>query len=168
METSRLHLRPFLIEDAPEIFRLNGNPEVMRYLGKREVYERLEQAAGFLEAYIPNSASLPYCRWAVIRKSDDSWLGWCGLKLNEDGRTDLGFRFHEEYWGQGYATESGEAWLRRGFGEFKLPKIVAQTTSENLGSQRVITKLGFSREPEADHDEGEFRWWNYALLNPGL
>lgn len=166
METPRLKLRPFLHEDAPEIYRLNANPEVMRYLGKFEVYTEVEQAAAFLQSYIDGARRLPYSRWAVLRKADGRWLGWCGLKLNADGRTDLGFRFHREYWGQGYATESGRAWIDRAFSEFDLPKLVAQTTSENLGSQRVITKLGFKREPIADHDEGNFRWWNYALLQP--
>lgn len=164
METQRLYLRPFQLEDAPEIFRLNSNPEVMRFLGKREVYSNVNGAVEFLEQYLKLTAPLPYARWAVIRKADDAWLGWCGLKLHEDGETDLGFRFHEEYWGQGYATESGMAWRDRGFEEFNLPKMVAQTTSENLGSQRVITKLGFTRTPALDHDEGSFRWWSYELF----
>ncbi|MEM6770527.1 MAG: GNAT family N-acetyltransferase [Bacteroidota bacterium] len=164
MVTERLALRPFLLRDAPEIYRLNGNPEVMRYLGKREVYDTTEQALEFLEGYLQKTRALPYARWAILRKSDGAWLGWCGLKLHEDGETDLGFRLHQQYWGQGFATEAGRAWLERGFKEFKLPKIVAQTTSENVGSQRVITKLGFHRTPTLDHDEGEFRWWHYALM----
>ena len=163
METPRLYLRPFLLDDAPEIFRLNGNPEVMRFLGKREVYTSVEEARSWLESYLERAKSLPYARWAVIRKEDGAWLGWCGLKLHPDGETDLGFRFHEAYWGRGYATEAGKAWLERGFKEFNLPRMVAQTTSENLGSQRVITKLGFTRDPATDHDEDGFRWLSYEI-----
>lgn len=166
METKRLFLRPFLIEDAPHIFRLNATPEVMRFLGKREVYSSVELASEFLENYLKSTASLPYARWAVIRKEDNSWLGWCGLKLHPNGETDLGFRLHLEHWGKGYATEAGRAWIERGFNEFDLPKLVAQTTSGNQGSQRVITKLGFVRDPDSDHDEGEFRWWHYELYRP--
>lgn len=163
VDTQRLLLRPFQVTDAPEIYRLNASPEVMRFLGKREVYETVEEAAAFLSRYIEGMKTLPYARWAVVRKADAAWIGWCGLKLNENGETDLGFRLHEEYWGQGYATEAGKAWLTWARDVAGLKRVVAQTTSENRGSQRVITKLGFVREPGGDHDEGEFRWWNYSI-----
>lgn len=166
METDRLLLRPFLTKDAPEIYRLNADPEVMRYLSKDEVFTGEDAARKFLVGYAERSQELPYARWAMIRKEDEAWLGWCGLKLHDSGDTDLGFRLHQKYWGKGYATEAGRAWLAWGFAEAGLQRIIAQTTDENLGSQRTLTKLGFARQPEEDYDEGGFRWWRYAIT-PG-
>lgn len=163
METDRLLLRAFLVEDAPEIYRLNADTEVMRYLAKDEVFPDVDAAREFLTTYTSRSQVLPYARWAMIRKADGAWLGWCGLKLHDNGTTDLGFRLHQKYWGKGYATEAGRAWLAWGFEEAGLQRIIAQTTDKNLGSQRALTKLGFTRRPEEDYDEDGFRWWRYDI-----
>lgn len=168
LSTTRLLLRPFILQDASEIFRLNANPEVMRYLPKDEVYRRPEEAEAFLAQYISTMKYEPYTRWAVVSKGNGTWLGWCGLRRHADGKTDLGFRFHQQYWGKGYATEAGQVWLKEGFITFGLSRIIAQTTDENVGSQRVLEKLGFTRTPEKDYEEEWGRWWRYAITADGF
>jgi RimJ/RimL family protein N-acetyltransferase len=163
IHTPRLQLRPFRISDAEEVFRLNGHPEVMRYLFKDEVYSSPEQATQFLEKYL--AADVPFSRWAVISRDNGDWLGWCGLKQNDNGEVDLGFRFHYANWGQGYATESGKAWLAYGFGPGQLKEIVGNAAEGNLGSQKVLTKLGLSRAPERDFQEGAFNWFKFVVTN---
>ncbi|TXF89759.1 GNAT family N-acetyltransferase [Neolewinella aurantiaca] len=166
LETERLILRPFLFADAPLIFALNADPEVMKFLPKDEVYTSEEQAADFLDQYIRKAQDWQFSRWTVLRKSDQKKLGWCGLREVEKGEVDLGFRFLREYWGQGYATESGQRWLEYGFNEGKLAQIVAQAAAGNLGSQRVLTKLNFVREPEDDAVAYGFQWLKYRLPAP--
>ena len=134
----------------------------MRFLPQDEVFADEAAARRFIIGYLETTKALPYCRCAVVRKADGSWLGWCGLKLHPDGQTDLGFRLHEEYWGQGYATEAGKQWLRWGKDKAGLEEIIAQTTSGNRGSQRVLEKLGFERTPDTDYDEDGFRWRRYV------
>jgi RimJ/RimL family protein N-acetyltransferase len=79
MLTERLEIRPFIVEDAPQIYRLNTDPEVMRHLPKDEVYANVDEARFFLDKYISRMQEVPFARQAVIRKSDGAWLGWCGL-----------------------------------------------------------------------------------------
>lgn len=163
MTTDRLLLRPFSPTDAGDIYRLNADPEVMRYLPKDEVFAEVAAARSFLIRYREGSAERPYERWACLRKSDGAWLGWCGLKLQENGETDLGFRFHRRYWGRGYGSEAARAWVSWGFATAGLPRIVARTAEGNVSTQRLLTKLGFVRRPEGDHTEDGIDWWNYDL-----
>lgn len=163
MLTERLEIRPFLIEDAPEVYRLNSNMEVMRYLPKDEVYSTQDEARFFLERYLARMEDIPFAREAVIRRSDGAWLGWCGLKLLEKGNVDLGFRLHQEYWGNGYASESGKAWLDYGLGTAGLQRIIGNAAVGNLGSQRTLEKLGFQRYPGGDCTEYGFDWLMYDI-----
>ena len=163
IQTQRLLLRPFEATDAQEVFRLNGDAAVMQFLPKDEVYATPAEAETFLRGYLKKMEEIPYARWAVVRKSDEAWLGWCGLKLHDDGETDLGFRFHREYWGNGYATESGQAWLTWAWEEAGLNRVIAQTTDGNIGSQRALTKLGFIRNPTEDYEAEGFKWWRYEV-----
>lgn len=163
LETERLLLRPFLLTDAAEAFRLNADPAVMLYLPKDEVFASVESARFFLANYIAGMETAPFARHAVVRKEDGAWLGWCGLKALDDGNVDLGFRFHQEHWGKGYATESGKAWLAYGFEERGLRRIIGNAAEGNRGSQRALEKLGFQRVPHEDHEEDGFNWWRYEV-----
>jgi ribosomal-protein-alanine N-acetyltransferase len=89
---------------------------------------------------------------AVVRKSDDVFIGWGGLQpLEETGETEVGYGFDKPYWGQGYATELAAAWLRYGFEEAKLARIVAVAIPENTASRHVMEKLGMRFERNATH-----------------
>ena len=140
-ETHRLSLRELTTADAPHFFALNADPEVLRYTGDAP-FEDLKAAQTFLENYKPYQ-QYGYGRWAVIRKTDGVFLGWCGLKFDPlCQETDIGFRFYTRYWTKGYATEAAEACLAFGFSEKKLPYIVGRAMEGNTASIRVLEKLG--------------------------
>jgi RimJ/RimL family protein N-acetyltransferase len=162
--TDRLEIRPFVAADALHIYRLNTDMEVMRHLPKDEVYTNVEEARLFLERYLKQMQQIPFAREAVIRKADGAWLGWCGLKMLGDGEVDLGFRFHRAYWGKGYASESGKAWVDYGLGIAGLKRIIGNAAVGNIGSQRTLEKLGFRRYPEEDCTELGFDWLRYEIL----
>jgi RimJ/RimL family protein N-acetyltransferase len=164
LSTPRLTIRPFILDDDVQVYPLNADAEVMQHLPKDEVYASVDQAKFFLKRYLERTKDIPFAREAVIRKSDGAWLGWCGLKRLEDGAVDLGFRFHREYWGNGYATESGKAWLAYGFGEANLKRIISNAASGNAGSQRALEKLGFQRCPREDFSEDGFDWLRYEIM----
>lgn len=161
--TPRLELRPLTPEDAPMIFALNGDPEVMRHLPKDEVYTSEAEAADFLQRYLERSRHSRFARWAVVRRSDGVAVGWCGLKEDDKGDVDLGYRLLREHWAQGYATEASRAWLNYGFGPAGLERIIARAAEGNLASQAVLMKLGFARIPEKDHVEDDIFWRKFYL-----
>lgn len=142
LETERLLMRPFLMEDAPYLFELNSDPEVMQYTG--DVYfNSLEETRELISSY-DQFEKYKLGRFSTIRKSDDAYLGWCELKLGEDNLIDLGYRFMKKYWGFGYATESSRASLKYGFVDLEIEEIVARAMPENSASINVMKKLGMS------------------------
>lgn len=146
-ETPRLLLRELQPTDAQSFYALNANPNVIRYTGNT-AFATVEQAKEFLENY--NDYQLNgYGRWAVILKDSGQFIGWCGLKYDADTQqTDIGFRFFEEEWGKGYATESAEVCLQIGFDQFGLACIVGRAMKANSASIRVLEKLGLTYEQD--------------------
>ena len=152
IETHRLFLRQFIYGDASELFSLNNDPDVVKYTGDKP-FKDLTEAEHFLSNYkynpIPSSPEIPVGRWAMIRKTDNQFIGWCGLKhLESLNETDLGFRLHKKYWGLGYATEAGIACLNFGFRNLKITEIVGRAMKENTASIRVLEKCGMKYSGE--------------------
>jgi RimJ/RimL family protein N-acetyltransferase len=139
IETKRLSLREFQETDARSLYELNRDPEVLRYTGD-VAFESEIRAREFLKQY--NSYTTHgYGRWAVIQRETGMFIGWCGFKFNEEGFTDIGFRYFREEWNKGYATEAARACLAYGFETIGLEKIIGRAAIGNLRSIRVLEKL---------------------------
>ena len=153
LETSRLYMRPFTVDDAEHIYLLNSDTDVIRYTADAP-FESIEKAHEFIQVY-DQYKKHKLGRFSVFQKSDDAYVGWCGLKLGLDKRVDLGYRFLKKAWGQGYATESAKCHLDYGFNTLNFKEIIARSLPENLASIRIIEKLGFKYEGE-EFDHGNF------------
>jgi [ribosomal protein S5]-alanine N-acetyltransferase len=151
LETPRFILREMTEADADQLVRLNANPNVIRYVGEGPV-AGTEAALELLHTRVfPQYARHGVGRWAVIRKDDDRYVGWCGLKYLEDTREyDLGYRFYEEHWGRGYATETARAVLDWARAHLPNVRIVGKAHVDNSASIRVLEKLGLRFEAHAD------------------
>ena len=142
IETERLILRELNVLDAEHFFNLNADPEVLKFTGDKP-FSSVADAEMFLKNYTDYHVN-GFGRWAVILKGSDTFLGWCGLKLNEENFVDLGFRFFQKEWGKGYATESAKASLEVGFMVLNLEEIIGRAAIANKASVRVLEKLGMS------------------------
>lgn len=142
LETNRLIMREIVVSDAPEMFALNADPEVLKFTGD-QAFATVDQAKSFLESYTDYEKN-GFGRWAVVRKSDGEILGWCGLKRHTNGMVDLGFRLMKKYWQKGYATESAKACIVFGFETLKLQEIVGRAELENSASIQVLKKCGMT------------------------
>ena len=151
LETERLLLRELNVGDAMSFYDLNLSPNVIRYTGDT-AFENSHAAEQFLRNYNDYKTN-GYGRWAVIDKSNGAFLGWCGLKYSKDAaETDIGFRFFEQHWNRGYATESARACLNYGFEKLGLKSIVGRAMADNIASVKVLEKLGLVFEKEFDFD----------------
>lgn len=140
-QTRRLYLRPFVAEDAFHLYEMNKDAEVLRYTRDRP-FPSPEAAGEFIRNY-NEYATYGMGRWAVLRKEDEVFLGWCGLKYHPlENIVEVGYRFHKKFWGYGYATESAEAALEYGFSQLKLPRIYAHIKPGNKASEKVLAKCG--------------------------
>lgn len=139
-QSKRLLLREFSEQDATGMYALNADSEVMAFTGD-DPFESVEAAREFLRNYAAYRNS-GMGRWAVIRKADNMFLGWCGLKKHPNGQVDLGYRLLRKYWARGYASEAARLSLQHGFERLHLEEIIARTHAENVASIRVALKLG--------------------------
>ncbi|WP_299602019.1 GNAT family N-acetyltransferase [uncultured Aquimarina sp.] len=141
-ETRRLILREFILDDAQDFFDLNSDPEVLKFTGD-QAFANVEDTITFLKNYQKQQyRSVGYGRWAVLLKPTNQFIGWCGLKKNEEDLVDLGFRFYKDQWNKGYATEAAKATLTYGFHELQLHEIIGRAAHENSASIRVLEKIG--------------------------
>ena len=147
LETERLRLRRFTTADAEQLYHLDNDPEVMRFINggtpaSREIIEH-----EMLPVFLRYAENLPgYGFWAVIEKGSDTFLGWLCFRPVADSLTEvsLGYRLHQAAWGKGYATEGARALIRKGFSEWAVQRVVATTYEHNLASRRVMEKLGMT------------------------
>lgn len=139
-ETERLLLREFCLEDAQFFYDLNADEEVLKHTGD-VAFSSVESARIFLEAYKEYEKN-GFGRWLVLKKENNLPIGWCGLKRNEEGMIDLGFRFVREEWNKGYATEAARASLQYGFLDLRMNEIIGRTAIDNKGSIKVLEKIG--------------------------
>jgi len=154
IETDRLLLREFILDDTEKFYQLNLNPNVIKYTGDA-AFKSIEEAKLFLENYNDYKVN-GYGRWAVINKESNEFIGWCGLKYGElENETDIGFRFFEEEWNKGYATESAAACLKYGFEALKLKRIIGRAMKENTASIKVLEKIGLVYETDCIFDNKE-------------
>ncbi len=140
LETQRLKMRPILLDDVEDLYKLNLDPDVVKYTGDVP-FESIETCHKFYNAY-DQYEKFGMGRFSVFRKRDNQFIGWCGLKLNESSEIDLGYRFFKSEWNKGYATESSIASLNYGFEKLKLERIVAHAYKVNMASIKVMEKVG--------------------------
>ncbi len=149
--TERLILRKLTEEDIDNIFLLDSNPDVMKYVGVPPVKLK-EESAKMVENIINQYKNNGTGRLAVIEKESNQFIGWSGIKLLTDEVNgfknvyELGYRFLPEFWGKGYATESALASLDLGFNQFNANKIYAYADVDNESSNHILTKLGFENK----------------------
>jgi RimJ/RimL family protein N-acetyltransferase len=144
-ETDRLFLRPTSEEDAAFVLELMNTPKWLQNIGDRNV-KSVEDAKAYIQNKMrPQLERLGYSNYTVIRKSDAAKLGSCGLydRAGLEG-VDIGFAFLPAYEKQGYALEAASKMKEVGRSHFGLTKISAITTKENIGSQKLLEKLGLT------------------------
>ena len=143
LETERLWMRKFMVEDAEDMYLLNADPEVIRYTGDK-AFASVEESYNFIAAYNPYDTE-GFGRWVCVLKDTNEIIGWCGLRMQPDiGLVDLGYRFHKRFWGKGYGTEAGLVSVEHGFKDHNLDVIIGRVDKNNIGSIRILEKCGMA------------------------
>lgn len=162
IETDRLILRPFQLEDFKAVYEFGSNEEVNKYTGD-VLIESLDVAKELIEkVWLYDYQTYGYGRLATIYKPDNKLIGFAGLKyLASMEETDIGFRFLPEYWGKGIATESSKAILKHGFNLLKLKRIIGIAMPENIASNKVLERVGLElyKVDEYEGDAGVYNWY---------
>jgi ribosomal-protein-alanine N-acetyltransferase len=151
LETERLLIRPFTLEDLPRLVEMRSDPEVNVYLGGAKM-QNPESLARRIEFYIDCAKKYGFGMSAMIWKETDEIIGWSGLQpLDGTDEIEVGYGMIKEFWGRGIALEAARAWLDFGFNEKSLERIVAVAYPENKNSWGIMEKLGMRYEKTAEH-----------------
>ena len=151
VETERLYLRKFMLKDASALFKLNNNPNVLEYTGDVP-FKNISEAENFIKNYT-HYDTYNMGRWAVCEKRQGELIGWCGLKYHPNNDfIDLGYRFFEKHWNQGYATEASKGVLSYAFNKLRIQNIYAYVDKRNKASISVAKKTGLHFYQEKIHE----------------
>ncbi|GAA4602492.1 GNAT family protein [Actinoallomurus liliacearum] len=169
--TERLHLRPYTSEDFDALHDIQSRPEVARYLywGARD-RDEVRQA---LETKIRSSVIADEnggLQLAVVLPESGTLIGDVVLMWTsrEHRQGEIGYVFHPDHGGRGYATEAAEVMLRLGFEGLGLHRLVGRLDGRNTASARVLERLGMRREAHLVQNEIVKGEWTdeviYAML----
>ncbi|MDQ0921977.1 RimJ/RimL family protein N-acetyltransferase [Pseudarthrobacter sp. W1I19] len=160
LETERLILRPWEPEDAGFVLNLYSRWEVQRFIGNHpQVMREFAEAEERIRVWRTMDHPL-HGAWAVQLKEPlqpktrTPLAGTLLLKsipasgetlpLQPSGDTEIGWHFHPDHWGHGYATEAAAAVLATAL-HGGLDRVVAVTAPANTASQRVCQRIGMTR-----------------------
>ncbi|MDO9337432.1 MAG: GNAT family N-acetyltransferase [Caulobacter sp.] len=162
--TDRLRLRTVVPDDADDLYALEQDPQVMRYLNGGRPTPRIPPQDPTLYR-MPRGAESDV--WAAHHRHTGQFMGWFALGQGDDRIGSLGYRLHRHAWGQGYGMEGAIALVDHGFRILGMAAIHADTMAVNLASRRIMEKLGMrhlrtyeepSQEPIEGAEAGEVEY----------
>ncbi|NUR94402.1 MAG: GNAT family N-acetyltransferase [Kribbellaceae bacterium] len=167
IETDRLILRRYVENDYDDLLRLQSNPDVTRFLlYDVRTPEQVRDALTGRLADVPMDSDGQALTVAVILRDTGRHLGEVTLFLNstEQRTGEIGYVFHPESHGHGYAAEAAVELLRLGFEELGLHRIIARLDARNDGSVKLLNRLGLRQEAHFVRNEYLKGEWTDELV----
>jgi len=171
LETPRLRLRDFTVDDWPAVLAYQRDP---RYLRLYEWPDRTPEAVqAFVQMFIDQQRTQPRTRFqlAVTLRATGELIGNCGIRRDSptSHEAEIGYELSPDQWGHGYASEAVAEIVRFGFDELGVHRITAWLVADNVASARVLEKNGFQLEGRLrDKEQYKGRYWDvlmYARLD---
>lgn len=160
-KTSRLQVRNLSINDAVPFHEMQGNENVLRYVfGEIKSFEENEkELKDLIDKY--NKPKNGYWIWAIERESDQAFIGTAAIIVDENNEGEIGYRFLEKYWGNGYGAEVANGLIEYGFSEMKLKVVFAIADVKNTASIKILeqTSLEFIKEEWNEKDQCTDRFY---------
>ena len=162
LQTERFTLRKITTEDIEEVIAIFTDPDVLRYTIVEPPCDNREEALAFIqwlqEHMFDRHTGL---RWGITFRDQQKLIGTCGFHIYTEHHrhADIGYELLPAYWGRGYMTEITHFMVRWCFENLNLHRIQGDCTAGNIGSERVMEKVGFKLEGiwrERDFEHGLF------------
>ena len=150
IETPRLFLRHFTIDDLDAVAEVLCDHDNMRFFARR--FKR-KDAAERIQTNLRRYAEDGIGQWALLLKPDNKFAGYCGLARQEiDGirEIEVGYALARHAQGQGIATEAARACMDYAFTTLGEDRIISLIRPENLPSRRVAERNGMAVEKETE------------------
>ena len=145
IETDRLTLRPFTLDDLDELAALHAEPTFWHYPLRRG--HTRDETRAYLQRTTERYDTDGVGMVAAVEKRQGRMIGWLGLSVPHWlpevlPAVEVGWRLGQRFWGHGFATEGAAAAINDGFERLRLSEILSIYEPANIPSGAVMDRLG--------------------------
>ncbi|WKD86365.1 hypothetical protein KCTC32516_01740 [Polaribacter huanghezhanensis] len=147
-ETERVLVRKLTLGDLNAFHQMQSNPKVMQYVDKnlKNLDANTKELSKLIFKYtLPNN---DFWIYAIERKSDSKFIGTLAFVEDVANKCEIGYRFLEEYWRNGYGNEVVTAMIiyckTKGY-----RSLIVHVAYENIASDKIIKNTGFKYVEDA-------------------
>lgn len=173
-ESKRLLFRDFIKDDYNLFSSIFSNEEVIKYAYMDQISDENEMTKYFNEVIsnLTISQNRSSYEFAVFLRDEKTFIGFAiiliGYHLSRIKHGEIGYFLLPQYWGKGYATEIAETLTDVCFRKFKIHKVVASCNANNSQSEKIMKKIGMTKEGELRKERFKNgNWYNeirYGIL----
>lgn len=150
LETKRLYLRRFVLEDAPRMSEYRNKPEVAKYqswyrYSQRRAYNRIKELMRIEEFHKPK---VDY-HYAIVLKETNEIIGDLFTDIRNERTFMLGYTLDSPYWSKGYASEMVDAFITFMKETYHFKRVMCYAYANNERSIRLLERLGFDKFDES-------------------
>ena len=147
LNTQRLLLRQITQDDDRSLLEVLSDEDTCEYLTHNAVNDiaNIQRMIYGMQRFFDEKQRI---RWGIAKRQDNSIIGHCGFFDIDKANccAEISYCLKSGLWGQGIMTEALDAMLKFGFEDYGLNRIVAKVMKDNVGSVKVLQKLGFVHE----------------------
>lgn len=145
LETDRLILRPFCLEDAQQIFECwESDPDVAKYMFWTN-HNDINKTIGYVKKELSKIDASDWYRWVILLKETRELLGTGLIYVEEEYRKfEISYNLGKKAWGFGYTTEAIQEVIKFSKEELGIKEIMGRHAKDNPASGKVMRKLGFT------------------------
>jgi len=145
LETDRLILRPFSMEDAQDVFYgWERDEDVAKYMFWTS-HNDINKTIGWLEKELSKIDADDWYRWAILSKTTGELLGTGLIYVEEEySKFEIAYNLSKKAWGFGYTTEAMQEIIKFAKEKLRIKDIMGRHAKENPASGNILEKLGFT------------------------
>lgn len=149
LKTERLYLKPISEHDIENVYKLQCLEETAKY-NTSGIPDNINETINLVEQWIleNNKERTKKLTFAVELIDGNKFIGLVGINLGKEHykNAEVWFQYDYNFWNKGYATESLRRIINFGFEDLNLHRIEAGCAVENIGSIKVLEKVGMLKE----------------------
>lgn len=153
LETERLLLRAFALDDTDDFYTLRNHPDVLQAMDRPADPDK--EAVRTMIASIQQSFEEQNgISWVLELKENNAFIGTFGFwrMWPEHARAEVGYSLLPEFWRKGYMLEAMEACMQFAFQKMNIHSVMANINPDNAGSWKLLERLGFRQEAHFRED----------------
>ena len=141
--TQRLRLEPFNNKHFEDLYYLNNDMDVMRYITGRKV--SIDETLEHIQLVQKNWKELGFSSWSIFELNTNEFIGSGGLQyieFNPVNPIEIGWRLKKSKWHHGFASEAAQCMMRFAFDNIDIDTLYAICHQENKRSEGVMRRIG--------------------------